>query len=160
MIDCHDVCFRWPTRHIRAGLFRLERFGLGSMSIKMYVSCVMFVGRSYEKNCATAVGGGAHHHGRDACHLRGGRRSRCSCVVDRHHDRRGDEGPVYKRFGLVQERNSVAGKSASKIGCISRLEVHSTRVCLGWLLGSSGLLHRHRGRACEVKHSKRSGLSR
>ena len=26
------------------------------------------------------MGGGAHNHGRDAWHLRGGRRSRCSCV--------------------------------------------------------------------------------
>ena len=53
------------------------------------------------KNCAAAVGGGAHHDGRDACRLRGGRRSHCSCVVDRHHDRRGERRSSFPSFPLT-----------------------------------------------------------
>ena len=47
------------------------------------------------------MGGGAHHHGRDACRLRGGRRSRCSCVVDRHHDRRGERRSSFPSFPVT-----------------------------------------------------------
>ena len=49
------------------------------------------------------VGSGAHQHGRDACRLRGGRRSRCGCgcVVDRHHDRRGEHRPSFPSFPLT-----------------------------------------------------------
>ena len=54
-----------------------------------------------EKSRAAAVGGGAHQHGRDAWRLRGGRRSRCSCVVDRHHDRRGERRPSPPSFPLT-----------------------------------------------------------
>ena len=47
------------------------------------------------------MGGGAHQHGRDACRLlRGGRRSRCSCVVEPHHDRRGEHRPSFPSFPL------------------------------------------------------------
>ena len=48
-----------------------------------------------------AVGGGAHQHGRDAWRLRGGRRSRCSCVVDPHHDRRGERRSAFPSFPLT-----------------------------------------------------------
>ena len=48
------------------------------------------VTESTKKAALRTVNGGAHQHGRDAWRLRGGRRSRCSCVVDRHHDRRGE----------------------------------------------------------------------
>ena len=56
-----------------------------------------------KKSCAAAVGGGAHHHhhGRDVCRLRGGQRSRCSCVVDRHHDRRGERRSSFPSFPLT-----------------------------------------------------------
>ena len=47
------------------------------------------------------MGGGAHYHGRDAWRLRGGRRSRCSCVVDRHHDRRGERRSSFPSFPLT-----------------------------------------------------------
>ena len=47
------------------------------------------------------MGGGAHHHGRDACRLRGGRRSRCGCVVDTHHDRRGEVLSSFPSFPLT-----------------------------------------------------------
>ena len=47
------------------------------------------------------MGGGAHHHGRAACRLRGGRRSRCSCVVDRHHDRRGERRSSFPSFPVT-----------------------------------------------------------
>ena len=47
------------------------------------------------------VGGGAHEHGHDAYRLRGGRRSRCSCVVDRHHDRRGERRSLFPSFPLT-----------------------------------------------------------
>ena len=47
------------------------------------------------------MGGGAHQHGRDAWRLRGGRRSRCSCVVDRHHDRRGERRSSFPSFPLT-----------------------------------------------------------
>ena len=47
------------------------------------------------------MGGGAHHDGRDAGRLRGGRRSRCSCVVDRHHDRRGERRSSSPSFPLT-----------------------------------------------------------
>ena len=54
-----------------------------------------------KKSRAAAVGGGAHQHGRDAWRLRGGRRSRCSCVVDPHHDRRGEHRPSFPSFPLT-----------------------------------------------------------
>ena len=47
------------------------------------------------------MGGGAHQHGRDAWRLRGGRRSRCSCVVDPHHDRRGEHRSSFPSFPLT-----------------------------------------------------------
>ena len=47
------------------------------------------------------MGGGAHQHGRDACRLRGGRRSRCGCVVDPHHDRRGEHRSSFPSFPLT-----------------------------------------------------------
>jgi hypothetical protein len=61
----------------------------------------MFVGRSYEKKPRCGRGGGAHQHGRDAWRLRGGRRSRCSCVVDPHHDRRGERRSSFPSFPLT-----------------------------------------------------------
>ena len=54
-----------------------------------------------KKAALLTVGGGAHHHGRDACRLRGGRRSRCSCVVDRHHDRRGERRSSFPSFPVT-----------------------------------------------------------
>ena len=54
-----------------------------------------------KKSRAAAVGGGAHQHGRDAWRLRGGRRSRCSCVVDPHHDRRGERRSSFPSFPLT-----------------------------------------------------------
>ena len=54
-----------------------------------------------KKAALLTVGGGAHQHGRDACCLRGGRRSRCSCVVDRHHDRRGERRSSFPSFPLT-----------------------------------------------------------
>ena len=54
-----------------------------------------------EKSRVMAVGGGAHHHGRDACRLRGGRRSRCGCVVDPHHDRRGERRSSFPSFPVT-----------------------------------------------------------
>ena len=54
-----------------------------------------------KKSCAAAVGGGAHHHGRDTCRLRGGRRSHCSCVVDRHHDRRSERRSSFPSFPVT-----------------------------------------------------------
>ena len=54
-----------------------------------------------KKSRVAAVGGGAHQHGRDAWRLRGGRRSRCSCVVDRHHDRRGERRSLFPSFPLT-----------------------------------------------------------
>ena len=53
------------------------------------------------KSCAAAVGGSAHHHGCDAWRLRGGGRSRCSCVVDRHHDRRGERRSSFPSFPVI-----------------------------------------------------------
>ena len=47
------------------------------------------------------MGGGAHQHGRDAWRLRGGRRPRCSCVVDPHHDCRGEHRPSFPSFPLT-----------------------------------------------------------
>ena len=54
-----------------------------------------------KKAALLTVGGGAHQHGRDACCLRGGRRSRCSCVVDPHHDRRGERRSLFPSFPLA-----------------------------------------------------------
>ena len=48
-----------------------------------------------------AVGGGAHHDGRDACRLRGGRQPRRSCVVHRHHDRRGERRSSFPSFPVT-----------------------------------------------------------
>ena len=73
------------------------------MSIKTVVKLrPMFVGRNWRKKPPLqTVGGGAHQHGRDACRLRGGRRSRCSCVVDTHHDRRGERRSSFPSFPLT-----------------------------------------------------------
>ena len=54
-----------------------------------------------KKAALLTVGGGAHQHGRDACRLRGGRRSRYSCVVDPHHDRRGERRSSFPSFPLA-----------------------------------------------------------
>ena len=54
-----------------------------------------------EKSCATAVGGGAHHHGRGACRIRGGRFRLCCRVVDPHHDRRGERRSSFPSFPLT-----------------------------------------------------------
>ena len=54
-----------------------------------------------KKAALLTVGGGAHQHGRDACRLRGGRRSRCSCVVDPHHDRRGERRSSFPSFPVT-----------------------------------------------------------
>ena len=53
------------------GLVHKYNFGNGN---KGYTSIRIW----WKKSCAAAVGGRAHHHGRDAWRLRGGRRSRCS----------------------------------------------------------------------------------
>ena len=83
----------------RAGL---ERFGLvheHKNTEQIYVSCSW--AEFTKKAALRTVGGGAHHHGRDACRLRGGRRSRCSCVVDPHHDRRGERRSSFPSFPLT-----------------------------------------------------------
>ena len=83
----------------RAGL---ERFGLvheHKNTKQIYVSCSW--AEVTKKSRAAAVGGGAHQHGRDAWRLRGGRRSRCSCVVDPHHDRRGEHRSSFPSFPLT-----------------------------------------------------------
>ena len=53
----------------------LERFGLVHAhkdTEQIYVSCSW--AEVTKKAALPTVGGGAHHHGRDACRLRGGRR--------------------------------------------------------------------------------------
>ena len=54
-----------------------------------------------KKAALRTVGGGAHHHGRDACRPRGGRQFWCSCVVDRHHDRRGERRSSFPSFPVT-----------------------------------------------------------
>jgi hypothetical protein len=48
-----------------------------------------------------AVGGGAHHDGRDACPPRGWRFWLCARVVDPHHDRRGERRSSFPSFPLT-----------------------------------------------------------
>ena len=48
--------------------------------------------------------------------------------------------------GLVHVR-TIGREKLVKSGRVWQLEVHSTRECLCWLLGSLGSMHRHRGRA-------------
>ena len=71
-----------------------KNFGSWSMSIKRVAFLrLMFVGRRYEKSCATDRGWWRPSAWpRRLPPSRGGWRSRCSCVVDRHHDRRGEAG--------------------------------------------------------------------
>ena len=80
----------------------LETFGLvheHKNTEQIYVSCSWV--EVTKKAALPTVGGGAHHHGRDACRLRGRRRSRCSCVVDPHHDRRGERRSSFPSFPLT-----------------------------------------------------------
>ena len=74
------------------GRAALERFGLVHVHKNSCTSYVPGSGQKRRKKPPLqTLGGGAHQHGRDAYRLRGGRRSRCGCVVDRHHDRRGGQ---------------------------------------------------------------------
>ena len=64
----------------------LERFGLVHVHKNNREDTSQVRGQKRRKKTPLqTVGGGAHQHGRDAYRLRGGRRSRCGCVVDRHH---------------------------------------------------------------------------
>ena len=89
----------------------------------------MFTRRSEfgEKSCAAAVGGGggAHHDGRDACRLRGGQRSRCSCVVDRHHDRRGERQSSFPSFPVIFFHH--VPQRQPLIATLGRMEKHGLR---------------------------------
>ena len=79
----------------------LERFGLVHEHKKGMPFTSHVRRRIVKKAALLAVGGGAHQHGRDACRLRGGRRSRCGCVVDPHHDRRGEHRSSFPSFPLT-----------------------------------------------------------
>ena len=83
----------------RAGL---ETFGLvhEHKSVTFFnVSCML--PERAKKACAKDQHGGAHHHGRDARRLRGGRRWRLSRVVDPHHDHRGERRSSFPSFPMT-----------------------------------------------------------
>ena len=88
------------TAQDRAGL---ETFGLVHEHKCGYIftSHVRWQKLPKKKALRPVGGGGAHHHGRDACRLRGGRQSCCSCVVDRHHDRRGERRSSFPSFPVT-----------------------------------------------------------
>ena len=72
---------------VRLPVWPLQKRWGWSMSIMWEREKCLHVDKNLVKKiCAAAVGGGVHHDGRNACRLRGGGRSRCSCVVDRHHE--------------------------------------------------------------------------
>ena len=100
-ISRHALCSFLHRTQVerRAGL---ETFGLvheHKCGHIFYVSCTL--PEVAKKTCAKDPHGGAHHHGRDACRLRGGRRWRCSRVVDPHHDRRGERRSSFASFPLT-----------------------------------------------------------